>query len=145
MLSIFGQRERPNYSARQSVFHLRRCFLFILCAHNISTDMLIQTESSLYYTCIARNREYIVIFMHVWSTAPGQACLSLFGGVCSQMLPPSNYFYIHLSARLDASPAFGCLNGLAYIAKGKGYKCRIGVSRNFRACAYVRCAPARRY
>ena len=29
------------YSARQSVFHLRRCFLFILCAHNISTDLLI--------------------------------------------------------------------------------------------------------
>ena len=72
-----------------------------------------QTESSLYYTCIARNREYIVIFMHVWSTAPGQACLSLFGGVCSQMLPPSNYFYIHLSARLDVSPAFGCLNQMA--------------------------------
>ena len=42
--------------------------------------------------------------MHVWSTAPGQACLSLFDGLCSHTLPPSNYVYIELSARLDASP-----------------------------------------
>ena len=30
-------------------------------------------------------------------------------------------------------------------SKGKGYTCRVGVSRKFGACAYVRCAPARRY
>ena len=28
-------------------------------------------------------------------------------------------------------------------SKGYTYTCRVGVSRNFRACAYVRCAPAR--
>ena len=40
-------------------------------------------------------------------------CVSLFGGLCSQTLPPSNYVYIELSARLDASPAAGCLHGLS--------------------------------
>ena len=40
--------------------------------------------------------------------------VSLFGGLCSQTLPPSNYVYIELSARLDASPAaLGCLHGLS--------------------------------
>ena len=45
--------------------------------------------------------------------------LSLFGGLCSQ----------------TASP----LLLVSSMAKGEGYKCRVGVSRNFRACAYVRC------
>ena len=36
--------------------------------------------------------------MYVWSTAPGQACLLLFGGLCIQTLPPLNYVYIKLSA-----------------------------------------------
>ena len=71
---------------------------------------------------------------------------SLSGGLCSQTLPPSNYVYIELSARLDASPALGRLHGLSSTplvssyskGHGKGYKCRVGVSRNFRACAYVR-------
>ena len=40
--------------------------------------------------------------------------VSLFGGLCSQTLPPSNYVYIELSARVDAPPA------LARLAKGKG-------------------------
>ena len=37
----------------------------------------------------------------------------LFGGLCSQTLPPSNYVYIELSARVDAPPALGCLHGLS--------------------------------
>ena len=67
----------------------------------------------------------------------------LFGGLCSQMLPPSNYMYIELSSGIDASPALGCLHGLSSTdyGKGQGSKCRIRVSRNFRACAYLRCAP----
>ena len=64
--------------------------------------------------------------MHVdlWSRAPGQTCLSLFGGLCSQTVPPSNYVYIELSARIDASPALGSLHGLYLcicMAKSKGY------------------------
>ena len=54
--------------------------------------------------------------------------VSLFGGLCSQTASP--LLPLHL---------------VSSMAKGEGYKCRVGVSRNFRACAYVRCAPARRY
>ena len=58
------------------------------------------------------NREHIVIFniCMYGAQCPGQASLSLFGGLCNQTLPPSNYVYIELSARLDASPALGCLH-----------------------------------
>ena len=71
--------------------------------------------------------------------------LSLFGGLCSQTVPPSNYVYIVLSARIEAPPALGsrlllCI-WLARMAKGKGYTCRVDVSRKFGACAYVKCAP----
>ena len=116
----------------------------------VSTDVLIvimheknKTESSL-STCISRNGEYVVI-MHVWSRALGQTCLSLFGGFCSQTLPPSNYMYIKLSSEIDASPALGCLHGLSSTDYGKGERvkmstCHVGVSRNFGTCAYLRCA-----
>ena len=57
-----GATQLFSYRPRQFVFHLRRCFLLILCAQDIhvSTDVLIviniiheknKTESSL-YTCI---------------------------------------------------------------------------------------------
>ena len=66
------------------------------------------------------NGEYVVI-MHVWSTVPGQTCLflSLFGGLCSHMFPPSNYMYIELSSRIDASPALGCLHSISSTDYGK--------------------------
>ena len=59
--------------------------------------------------------EYVVI-RHAWSRAPGQTCLSLslFGGLCSQ----------------TASPLLLCI-WLARMAKGKGYKCRVGTSLHF--------------
>ena len=46
--------------------------------------------------------------------------LSLFGGLCSQTVPPSNYVYIVLSARIDASPALGCLHGLSSTPRCRG-------------------------
>ena len=80
------------------------------------------------------------------STAPGQACLSLFGDLCRQTLPPSKYIHVsrarrwtHASATLRQSHA---ADRAFDFAKGI-YKCRVGVSRKFRACAYVRCAPVR--
>ena len=85
------------------------------------------------------------------STAPGQACLSLFGDLCRQTLPPSKYMYLelgvwtHASATLRQSHAADRAFDFAQRAKGQGiYTCRVGVSRKFRACAYVRCEPVRR-
>ena len=77
-------------------------------------------------------KEYVI--RHVWSRGPGQTSLSpsLFGGLCSQ----------------TASPLLLCICSLVSSmakAKGEGYKCRVGVSRNFSACAYVKCAPDGRY
>ena len=57
---------------------------------------------------------------------------------CSQTLPPSNYVYIELSARVEAPPALGCLHGLSSSSFSK-ILCRVGVSRNFSASAYGRC------
>ena len=94
----------------------------VLCAQDISTDVLIvimheknkmECTCSL-STCTRKYGEYIV-----WSRVPGQTCLSLFGGVCSQMLPPSNYMYIELSSGIDASPALGCLHSLSSTDYGK--------------------------
>ena len=52
----------------------------------------------------------------------------LFGSLCSQTVPSSNYVYIELSARLDASAALGCLHGLLstpLVSKGQ----RVQMSR----------------
>ena len=81
------------------------------------------------------------------STVPGQACLSLFGDLCRQTLPPSKYMYLelgvwtHASATLRQSHAADRAFDFAQRAK---YTCRVGVARKFRACAYVRCEPVRR-
>ena len=59
--------------------------------------------------------------------------LSLFGGLCSQTVPPSNYVYIELSARIDASPALGCLHGLSstplHLVSSYGKGQRVQMSR----------------
>ena len=108
LLSIFGERERPNYSARQSVFHLRSCFLFIFCAHNrlVYCFHARETKRNLVY----RSQEIeSKLLLCMYGAQHRDRHVSLFGGLCGQTLPPSNYVYIELSARLDASPALGCL------------------------------------
>ena len=137
-LSIFGERERPNYSVDNlcstwegvsylscvHITYLRTCWLFP-CTTNQklyhwnawafsrkridpnylgSKTFLHQTESSLYYTCIARNREYIVIMYACMEHSVGTGVSLPLRCLCSHTLPPSNYVYIELSARLDASP-----------------------------------------
>ena len=54
---------------------------------------------------------YAVRAMHVHIAGTGVS-LSLFSGLCSQTLPPSNYMYIELNAWLDASAALGDLHRL---------------------------------
>ena len=145
MLSIFGEWERPNYL---NVCVPLEVFPFILCAHNISSYRLVdcfharETKRNLIHAGL-----HVDLYQEIEST---YACMehsagtgaSLFGVLCSQTPPPSNYVYIELSGRLDASPPRPLL--YSRISKGEGYKCRVGVSRNVRACAYVRCAPVRR-
>ena len=98
------------------MLHLRRCFLLILCAQDISTDVLIvmheknKTGSSL-YTCI---QSTLLLGMHGAERRDRRDSLSLFGGLCSQ----------------TASPLLLCI-WLARMAKGKGYKYRVGASLQF--------------
>ena len=56
--------------------------------------------------------------------------VSLFGGLCSQTLPPSNYVYIKLSARLDASPALGGLSSTPLVSSySKGQRVQMSCRR----------------
>ena len=114
MLSIFGERERPNYSAiRLDSLCYLRCFLLILCAQDISTDVLIvmheknKTESSL-YTCI----QSTLLGMHGAERRDRRVSLSLVVSVARRPL------------------LYSCI-WLARMAKGKGYKCRVGASLHF--------------
>ena len=76
-IPCFGERERPNYSARQSVFHLRSCFLFILCAHNLSTDLLIVSmHEKPNGILIWQEIEYIVIYAFMEHSAGTGVSLS---------------------------------------------------------------------
>ena len=51
-----------------------------------------------------------------------------------------------LFASLHSKKRHSCRrSSLRFRSKGKRYTCRIGISRNFRACAYGRCAPAETY
>ena len=86
MLSIFGERERPNYSAIRldslcctwegvsywACVHrtyLQTCWFIVMHEKN-------KTESSL-YTCAYAYRVRSVVIRHAWSRAPGQTCLCL--------------------------------------------------------------------
>ena len=84
MLSIFGERERPNYSA-------------------IRLDSLCCTEGVSYWSCVHMTylytdvsivfnmHEYVVITIRqAWSRAPGQTCFSL--SVVSVARRPLLYF-----------------------------------------------------
>ena len=106
-----------SYRPRQFVFHLR-CFLLIWCAQDISTDVLIvimheknKTESMVYIRVYQEMESTLLLCMY--GAERRDRRLSLFGGLCSQTVPPSNYVYIELSARIDASPALSCLHGLS--------------------------------
>ena len=107
---------------------------------------------------ITKHGKYMHICIHVYmhvceiQAGLGQACLFLFGGLCRQTLPPLNYMYLELGVWTDASPTLRqspqqdkmfVLPSHRIRSKGKGYTCRVGISRNFRTCAYalyVRCA-----
>ena len=104
------------------MFHWRSWFLFDLRAHDISTDLFFflsiheKKKTSSEYTEYACMRDS--------STAPGQACLSLFGDLCRQTLPPSKYMYLelgvwtHASATLRQSHAADRAFDFAQRAKG---------------------------
>ena len=70
------------------MLHLRRCFLLILCAQDISTDVSIvmhekkKTESSL-YTCIQST-----LLLGMYGADRRDRRVSLFGGLCSQTASP---------------------------------------------------------
>ena len=73
-----------------------------------------KTESSL-YTCIQST-----LLSCMEQSAGTDVFLSLFGGLCSQ----------------TASPLLLCI-WLARMAKGKGYKCRVGASLHFLSFFYA--------
>ena len=74
-----------------------------LCAHDIFIDSFSMHEKKKTESIITKHGKYEYACMRDSSTAPGQACLSLFGGLCKQTLPPSNYMYLELGASLMAS------------------------------------------
>ena len=77
-----------------------------------------KTESSL-YTCI-QSTLLLLLGMHGAERRDRRVSLSLFGGLCSQ----------------TASPLLLCI-WLARMAKGKGYKCRVGASLHFLSFFYA--------
>ena len=102
------------------MFHWRSWFLFVLCAHDISTDFSMHEKNK----TESKHGKYIAC-MRDSSTARRQTDAS----------PPSH-----------SSPVFTVTAKPWNSFKGQRvHMLRVGVSRNFRACAYVRCAPAETY
>ena len=128
------------------MFHWRSWFLFDLCAHDISTDfsmhkknktesIITKHESTLHVCEILAQRWYRRVSL---SSAVSVGRHSLL-----QTLELGDW--TDASPTLRQSPQQDKTFMPRIRSKGKGYTCRVGVSRNFCACAYVRCAPDARY
>ena len=133
------------------MFHWRSWFLFVLCAHDISTDLLI-------FPCMRKRKPNqnmrSTLNMHACevlaqrrgrrvslSSAISVGRRSLLRTTCISR-SALGHTRLPLFASLHNKRRRSCRrSSLRFRSKGKGYICRVGVSRNFRACAYGRVTP----
>ena len=114
------------------------------CAHEIYTDFSMHEKNKTESIITKHGSIVHCMYRRNSSTALVQACLSLSSAVSVgrrsllQTLQLGDW-----TPTLRQSPQRDKTFMPRIRSKGKGYTCSVGVSRNFRACAYVRCAPAR--